>query len=464
MTDFALYKFQEEDVAKLYDKPSRLIASEMGTGKTYEAIALDIENSQSNNDNTLVVAPMQTFEGWTSKLQEMDAQVPFVVLNPKSRDESLRRFLALKGGMFFVHWEALRLMPELADPKVVSWNHVIADEVHRLQGRKSQQTRALKKIKAKYKTGLSGTPVTGAPDKYWSVLNWLYPQFWRSYWQFYKRHVDFEIVYPQGYHKIKGPKNEDELLEQVDEFYVRHLKKDKCCEHHPEGVTPWLPDKYYTPYYVDLLPQQRRAYNDMKKDMIAWVGDQEDTPLVAPVVVAQMMRLQQFALAFASVDEQNHVTLEEPSSKLDAVMQILEDNPDESIVVWSQFSQPIRLLAERCRTHKPPIPIVTYTGDNRSTRDQSVTAFRRGDARVFAGTVSAGGVGVDGLQEASSTVIFLDRMWSPALNKQAEDRLWRDGQQNAVQIIDIMARDTVDRGRHQKLETKWQWIKALLGS
>jgi SWI/SNF-related matrix-associated actin-dependent regulator 1 of chromatin subfamily A len=64
---------------------------------------------------------------------------------------------------------------------------------------------------------------------------------------------------------------------------------------------------------------------------------------------------------------------------------------------------------------------------------------------------------------AASTVIFLDRNWSPALNQQAEDRLHRIGQREAVQVIDIMARDTVDLGRRQMLEQKWDWIRRLLG-
>jgi SNF2 family DNA or RNA helicase len=75
--------------------------------------------------------------------------------------------------------------------------------------------------------------------------------------------------------------------------------------------------------------------------------------------------------------------------------------------------------------------------------------------------MKAGGVGIDLF--AASTVVFMDRAWSPVDNVQAEDRLWREGQENAVQVIDIMARNTVDLGRRQRLEQKWEWLKALLG-
>ena len=57
----------------------------------------------------------------------------------------------------------------------------------------------------------------------------------------------------------------------------------------------------------------------------------------------------------------------------------------------------------------------------------------------------------------------LRRAWSPSKNNQAEDRLHRIGQKNAVHVIDIIARNTVDLGRLQKIRTKWEWLKELLG-
>lgn len=330
-----------------------------------------------------------------------------------------------------------------------------------MQGRKTQQTKALKAIRTNFRTGLSGTPVTGNPAGYWSVLNWLYPDQWRSFWKFYAQHVEYEIVQPQGYHKITGVRNEPELLAAVAPFYVRHLKREACCPHHPQGVMPWLPGKYYAKRWVELSPTQRRAYRQMEKDMLAWVGSHEDQPLTAGVVVAQMMRLQQLAMAYASVGPDGSIELSEPSSKLDALMEILEDNPNEQVVVFSQFSKPLRLLAERLDRAK--VSHTLYIGDTRDTREEGKKAFVEGKVRVFAGTIAAGGEAIDGLQNNCSTMVFLDRTWSPAANQQAEDRLDRDGQTKPVQIIDIMARDTVDLGRHQKLDMKWSWIRKILG-
>jgi SWI/SNF-related matrix-associated actin-dependent regulator 1 of chromatin subfamily A len=79
---------------------------------------------------------------------------------------------------------------------------------------------------------------------------------------------------------------------------------------------------------------------------------------------------------------------------------------------------------------------------------------------VFAGTIGAGGVGIT--LTAASTVVFLDRAWSPSQNLQAEDRLHRIGQKNAVQVIDIVAEGTIDSARNQKIKLKWEWLKQIL--
>lgn len=441
-----LFEFQRQDVLKLKGIENCVIANEMGTGKTYEALARDEElrGTLRRQHRTLIIAPLTVLSSWKEHIETLLPWATIRLIDPKKRDD----FLKVEADYYLVHYEALRLMPKLKE-KV--WFHIIADECHRVKNRKAQQTRALKAIKSKYKTAMSGTPVVNAPQDWWSVLHWLYPKTFSSYWTFYKRYVDHEITYPQGYHVIKGPKNEEELLAQIDPFYVRRLKKD---------VLKDLPDKYYTTIWVDLHPQQRKVYEDMRKDLVAWVGEHQDTPLFATAVIAQLVRLQQFAVAYADVSSDGVVVLAEPSSKLDALMQVLEDNPSEQVVIFSQFKKLIRLTEGRLQ--KSNIPYVSLTGDTpQAERGNVVRSFQEGKARVFMGTIAAGGVGIT--LHAASTVVFLDRSWSPALNGQAEDRLHRIGQKSAVQVIDIIARDTVDLGRRQKLIQKLDWIMRLLG-
>lgn len=472
-TNIELFPFQAEDCDALEDRKSVLLAWEMGTGKTYAGIELDLRHRLERERNgfgsrsTLVIAPLSTlWSTWEVHFKELAPDLKLYIIDTKKRDQFTRAIKNQTADVYICHWEALRIL----DKKVMNtmmFGHVIADEVHRAKSRKAQQTLALKKIRSNFKTALSGTPVTNKPYDLWSILNWLYPQQYRSFWRFYERYCDYEIMYPHGYHKFLGPKNELELLTEISPYYRRHLKLQKCCDHHPDGVQPDLPEKYYSKIWVDLTPKQRRAYDQMRKDMIAWLETQDETvPLVAPVAIAQLVRLQQLSVAYASIVSSSDgvgssiVELTEPSSKLDALMEILKDNEEEQIVVFSQFKKVINLTASRLRRAK--IEFVTITGDvPASARPVAIDKFQDGRARIFLGTIGAGGEGIT--LTAASTVIFLDRDWSPAKNAQAEDRLHRIGQQNAVHVIDIMSRDTVDLGKEQKLEMKKDWIRRILG-
>jgi SNF2 family DNA or RNA helicase len=242
------------------------------------------------------------------------------------------------------------------------------------------------------------------------------------------------------------------MLADIKPYYVRR-KKDEV------GID--LPPKFWTQRWVELGPKQRKAYDAMRKDMLAWVGEQEDTPLMAGQVVTQLVRLQQLALGTPVVSADGRVReMEEPSVKLDDLKEIIDGNPNESFVVFSQSRSMVNLVTGSLRSYG--ISVGPYTGSvSQADRTRTVQDFQRGEIQVFAGTIAAGGEGIT--LHKSSTVIFLDRMWNPTRNRQAEDRLHRIGQKNAVQVIDIMAKNTVDLGRHQRIANKWEALEMILG-
>lgn len=454
-----LFPFQLEAVLKLKDQRSVLIGDDMGLGKTITAIALDHEKRKTfdHPTKTLIIAPLAVLSSWQKHLAEWAPHLRVITINNKNRrpfmeamEMSFRNPSGPGFDVFIMHYPAVRLEPDVAK---YPWFHVICDEVHALQDRNSQQTKAVKKIKAFYKTGLSGTPVFNKPDDLWSLLNWLYPKYWKSYWGYFNRYIKW--VDWDGYRTVIGVNNEEELQALMSGFYIRRKK---------EEVIKDLPDKYYSTISVGLHPQQARAYKQMKKEMLAWIGEHEDEALQAPVVIAQLIRLQQFASAYAEIEidpntGQTRARLSEPSTKLDAAMEIISST-DEPIVVFSEFAQMINLLGKRLE--KAGISYGLYTGaQSRSERDKLIEDFQDGKVRVFAGTIGAGGVGIT--LTRSSTVIILNRNWAQALNEQAIDRLHRIGQKNAVHVIDIVADGTIDQERNLGIEMNWKMIKKLLG-
>lgn len=464
-----LRPYQIECLEKFANQRHVLCGDEMGVGKTVEAIALDqLRRMQAGpgDHKTLVIAPLtgvidswvEHFEEWTDlKVRRIDHR------SAKHR----ARFLEVESDVYVIHPEGLRLEENRLIQ--VDWLHVIFDEVHRAKNRKTQTFKAAQHVgkKAQYRSGFTGTPVMNHPDELWAILNWLYPtkkdrdsagfKHWyqkllNSYWRFYERFIEYDEDPVYGYRTITGTKNEDELRSLIDPFYIRRLKRD---------VLSHLPPKQYQKYEVELHPKQRRAYNDMKKELIAWIGEQENQPLVASIAIAKLIRLQQFTLGHAQIIN-GEMKLSDPSAKLDALMDILDDLGETQCVVFSTSKQAINLAEGRLV--KAGYTTAKVTGDvGQTQRTGAIKRFQSGEAQVFLATIGAGGVGLN-LQNAN-TVIFLDRDWSPANNLQAEDRVHRSGQEHdSVHIIDIIARDTVDQQKDRKLQQKWGWIKATVGA
>lgn len=534
-----LKPFQVEDVEKLKTKRSRLIGNEPGTGKTYEAIALDQLNRDGDGNpkvdleelflsgrkrigkKTLIVCPKSVISSWDEHLTELTKDNIYIV-DTKNRQKIVTALLDPSlDGYFVVNWEFLRTERKAIQQSQVFFFHVIADECHRAKSRKSQQTQGLKSLATVYKTAMSGTPADNKPQDLWSILNWLWPNYYTAFWSFVNTYVlvsdEEKVEYTvnadgskgrsvTGYKKLHepNPATIPDLREEMSPWYTRRLKKD---------VLPDLPDKYYSRVWVDLDPKQRRAYDQMRKTMMVWIEDMKDKhgedalmdPIIANATVSQLVRLQQYACGYLiprldelgnQVYKRSHrhskmhiekrlpcphrdVSLGElmgldeppcndvaqydvvdPSSKLDTVEELISDREGQQIIVWSQFKGVINLLAERLQAKDMPYGLLT--GDtSQAERDRDILAFQTGELPLLIGTIKTGGTGLN-LQN-SSTAMFIDRVWSPGDNTQAEDRQHRIGQKSAVEIIDIMARNTVDLGKATQLHKKMQWLQMLLG-
>jgi SNF2 family DNA or RNA helicase len=476
--DFSLHGFQLEDVDKIERAGSGAIGSEMGTGKTHEAIELDERWWSKAAGPTLVVAPLNTHSGWERMYGLQKPDVDVVRIDRKDRDGFLEKIRKRQGDVFVCHWDVLRLS-DMQKLRGVPWNLVIADEAHRASNRKNQQTLALKKIPAKHKLAMSGSMAGDKPDGLWSVYNWLWPQYYRSYWAFRKRYCIEDST--NGYRQITGanPITIRELEQERTPWWVRHLKREQCCPHHPEGVMPWLPDRVNESVIeVELSPKQRTVYEQMKQHMVSWVNEHEDEALVAGVVVAQLARLSQMTLATPRIDTvmkwertpdggriqvpTQVVNLELPSTKLEALYELLKDNGSKQFVVFSA-SKKILYLGQKFLNERG-ISSYVLSGDTpEGQREGMVQRFVQGGAQVFFLSIAAAGEGIDGLQYATDTCVFLDRHWAAWRNKQAEDRLDRPGQKSGVHVIDLVARDTVDAGRVERVIQKWSDVRLILG-
>lgn len=469
------YPYQETAIDFMTDLEAVLCADEMGLGKTVETVftcqAVDAQK-------VLVVCPNSVKGVWEEHFNKIIPDIKTIVLDNKKRKDSwqlanellTQATRATSGCVFIIHYEAARILYK-EDPtfKQAFWDVMIVDECHRLSNRKTQQTKAIFRLgrRATRRIALSGTPMDGEPWRLWSILHWLYPETFTSYWNFYNTFCDSEFM--GNYHKFKGPKNIDILKDKI---------LSKCMIRRTKDVAlPDLPSKYTENVHLDMTPEQQKAHDQMSKEMVAWLGRDEDDMLMAPVVVAQLTRLRQFATAYCQTEgtfgeDDFKVQMVNPSNKLDALLEICAGTNGKKFVVFSQFKQMIKLLEQQLSNEYGPDSYVSLTGDTPAKlrpsiikRFQQVTNTQQqpltnNDPKFFLATIQAGGEGIT--LTAADTVIFLDRSWSPKDNLQAEDRLHRAGQKNAVQVINLLSKNSVDSYVDSVIQRKKSWMLDII--
>lgn len=428
-----LYRFQELDLGYvaevLRSHGGAYIGWERGLGKTLGTVAIIDELQPSR---VLVVAPNTAKHSvWMDELSNHYDDV-VVIPNIKSKRERVIASLVEKAkrGLDFIaitHYEQLDIEDKAW--KKLKLDLVVADEAHRIKNPKAKKTRALKRIPTKWKLALSGSIIQNHAEELFSVLQWLFPDSYRSKWRDWNdRFLDY-VDGPFG--KIclgvKLDKLED-LRAELGVFMVYRRKEDELD----------LPPKTEQTLFVDLTEAQRRVYNELVSTCTATLDAESGEKIKAQDGLVLLGRLRQVAtgldLLAANVTD---------SSKLDLAADLITDS-EEPTVVFSWYKQCCYTLAERLEAEGIRSHVVT--GDvKHEERAKRIADFQAGDGRVFIGTISTLGESVN-LQRASHA-IFLDRSWNPGDNNQASDRIYRLGQDKPVTITNIIARDTVDEYR-----------------
>jgi SNF2 family DNA or RNA helicase len=484
-----LFPHQRAGVEFLAAARRALLADEPGLGKTAQAIRglAAIQKRGIPVFPALVVTPNTIKKNWEREFKKWwpGVNVQVITGTAVQRRKQFDAFLNPKDDeptphVVVINWESLRTHSRLAkygstalakcqehggvDPKItpqrcevherelnkIEFKSVIADEIHRSKDPKSKQTRALWAATGDAETrfALTGTPIAQDVRDLWSILHWLDPAEWPTKTQWINRMVD-TMTNAFGGLIVLGvkPQMNTEFYSAINPRMRRMLKKI---------VLPWLPEVVVERRDVEMPAKQKKAYNQMRDNMIAEL--EEGEILTAPSVLTQTTRLLQFASSFAELDEEEFVnqqtgevetkvtaTLSEPSGKLDAVMDDIEngDFGDDSIAISAVSRQLIELLSARLTKKNIPHGLITgaQTADE---RQRAMDDFQSGKIKYILFTAQAGGVGVT--LTAARRLIRLQRPWSLVDDKQVNDRVHRIGSEihDSIIIMDYTTEGTIE--------------------
>lgn len=501
MTRIELDPVQEEAVQRMAVEPTRaaLLAPETGVGKTVMCVELA---KRINAKTILVIAPKGTAgsirskKGWEYTFHRQGVDLPFRRIDADNTD-NFYRLKDNEPGIYFIGREFFGLSGTNGKPKKVKgkivkparkqrwkWSQVnpdlaIFDEVQTASNRDSVTYEALRTLKAGYKVASSATPNGNKFTGMWSITRWLWgntrnPEvpydpdapykgmyvdnsFWR--WAATWAVVEEDPYADWG----QGRKGKKVTRERVPGAFVASLP---CYIRIEAERVPY--DRRNV--YVDLTPTQRRIYDEMEAQALAWL---DEHPLVAEYPLTKRIRLRQITLAEPTVtytgeyDEDGRPEFEvgfeddAESAKLDALEKIIEgySAPDETMLILTDSQKFARLTAKRLG----PTAREWSGAVSQSEREQIKAEFGK-SVRFIVAVIPAIAEGVDGLQDVCHTEVWLSESLNDMLNQQVEGRLNRRGQK-AEKIIKwrIMARNTDDDGTFQRLMETRRQNRASLG-
>ncbi|AYN58023.1 DNA helicase [Mycobacterium phage Fowlmouth] len=513
--------FQREGVEFCVKNRSVLIADEPGLGKTLQSMSAVIESGCTGT--ILVVAPKTAaYVTWPHELQTWVNEVApydeWVIMGGKmtklERVRAMKRILLWDMGKnrigprqwVIVSPNYLRLKAKLdknqnfvydedkskiivpvreAMPALLAIDYaaIIVDEAHQtLSGatgnikKQSAQRQGLGLLETQengLRIAISGTPFRGKRENLWGTLNWLYPDRYTAYWSWVQKHFETFVDPMTNATTVGELKSETKLSNELQDIMIRRTKQEVAKE---------LPRKRYggTPLFkngpiavwLDMEGQQAKAYKGMVESAMV---ELEGGRLMANGVLAEMIRLKQFANSYGFIGGDDEFFPTFPSNKFDWIVDFLADRgidgkgPGESkVIIASQFTKHIDLFAKRLESeHK--IPVFTLTGKtNEKDRIRLQREFQRGTTDsgefspdVFLLNTKAGGVSLT--LDAADDVIIVDSTFNPEDQEQVEDRAHRISRlDHNVTIWNLASTNSIDEHilRHTfKMDTS---IKKIL--
>lgn len=447
------YPHQIDGIRSLARRSSFLLADEMGLGKSLQALtvaAVDFEKGWARR--VLVVAPATLKGNWYDEI-EKHTSFNAVVLDgtPKKRSKIMEAFYqgipldddeeseSKDWHILIVNYE--QVMAHLDELNRLKFDIIIYDEGHYLKNPKAKRTRACQALRAKRHFVLTGSPMLNHVNDLWSLLHRIDPIEFPNYYRFINRYCIFG-----GYKdkQIVGVKNGAELRERLGDYMLRRRKQDVLD----------LPDKQNVPVYVDLHPQQRKLYSEVNDQMQLTIPSQPSPQDIENALV-KFTRLKEICGTTAAIDG-----YDDKSHKLDRAVEMIEEitqEQGENVVVFTQFRAVLRCLEERIQASKTlDVPVWAIHGD--VPVEQRVPRVNEwansSQPGVLALMLQVGGVGLN--LTAANKCIFLDKLFSPKMNEQAEDRLHRIGASatQPIQIYEIIARNTIEQRIEQILKRK----------
>ena len=324
---------------------------------------------------------------------------------------------------------------------------LIMDEVQRLKNWKTQISIAARKIHSDYAVILSGTPLENKLEELYSVMEFADNYCLGPYWQF---RADCIVTDDGG--KVIGYHNLNKVGEMARERLIRRTKKQVALQ---------MPKRTDQNLFVPMTKEQMDIHEEYKQGVANLVYKWRKMHFLTE---KDRQRLLQFLSMMRMVCDSTYIIDQKSrfDTKVTETMSILQsvfENGDEKVVIFSQWERMTRLIAYELDKLGVRYEYLHGGVPSKARRDLISNFTDNPDSRVFLST-DAGSTGLN--LQAGSIMINLDLPWNPAVLEQRIARIYRLGQERNVQVINLVAKDTIEEGMLGKLRFKTAMFEGVL--
>lgn len=395
-----------------------ILADDMGLGKTLQVIAFI--SSQDCEFPALIVTPSSLIYNWQNEIDKFMPSKTSVIIDGKKAERNYRLERYREYDFVITSYPLLRR--DIEEYKDMKFEYCFIDEAQHIKNPKTMNADSVKRINAKHKFALTGTPIENSLTELWSIFDFIMPGYLYSHNEFTEK---FERPVSRGSESAVK-----QLKAKIAPFLLRRMKNDVLNE---------LPEKVETVMYAEMTAEQKKIYAAniavIKNEILGW----EDIKSNRIQILAMLIRLRQICCHPSLIVED----YKKGSGKLSLLEELLEDSLSSGhrVIVYSQFTSMLDIIKRRLDVMG--ISSFYLSGKTRSSeRMKMVGRFNGGENDVFLISLKAGGTGLN--LTGADTVIHYDPWWNQAVMEQASDRVYRIGQTKNVHIINLLAKGTIE--------------------
>jgi superfamily II DNA/RNA helicase len=430
---YPLYDYQIDGMMHLAFSGRALLADEMGLGKTVQAVAASaLLKEYFGIKRVLVVSPTSLKTEWEEQVAKFTDFKTHIVLG--SRPERVNIYKSTEAFFILTNYE--QILRDYEDINAfLQPDLIILDEAQRIKNWKTKTATSIKRLNSKYAFVLTGTPIENRIDELYSLTEFVDSSIFGSLFRFNRKFYNFN---EDG--KTEGFKNLREMHDTIKPVMIRR-RKDEISEQLPERVD--------NNYFVKMTPEQQKRYEDHAYPVSVLMSIAKHRPLKPKEHEEMQMHLACMRMLCDTCYILDQNISEAP--KVDELIKILNDiwenDPDRKVIIFSEWVKMLELVREQLEDNKVKFSWHVGTVPQGKRRDEINNFKNDPEYKVFLSSDS-GGLGLN--LQVASVVVNMDLPWNPAKLEQRIARAWRKHQKNSVNVINLIAEETIE---HRMLAT-----------